>query len=157
MPDYQAVTNPLDPHDPGRNPYITKHFRKRNVSIGRKKLGTGDRGDSTTSPPLLRDLLIMREGIRSIKGYKELSGESEQETAESTLDTGPPPLDLQTEVKPLIKGPGIPYQGPAGFEPMPRPGMDASVERGVRRGRQFSPRELELLRKAMLLIKQQGN
>lgn len=100
MPDYQVAQNPNIPLSKA-NPYITRHYKKDNRRT-KKQQGSGN-----ASPPLLRDLLIMREGMKSVKGYDQLAGET--------------------------------------------PNMEP------KEGEQFNSQQLELLRKAILLIQQQGN
>ena len=101
MPDYQVPQNAAAPVSKS-NPYITRHYKKDNRRT-KKQQGSGN-----ASPPLLRDLLIMQEGMKSVKGYDQLAGET--------------------------------------------PNMEP------KEGKQFSPQQLELLRKAILLIQQQqGN
>ena len=155
MPDYQVLSDPTAPYDSGRNPYLTKHYKKdATIRRRRRRLQRG----SVASPPLMRDLLIMKEGMESIKGYDQLApdrgGEFEGETAESNIF-------LHPEI--AMERPDVIDEG----EKMPMPTEDRKSRlnrtlftdnpRGRRRGRSFNPQELELLRRAMLLIQQQGN
>ena len=151
MPDYQALSDPSQLHNEHTNPFITRHYRKDKSLI--KKRSRRDRRDEEPDSPLIRDLLIMRDGIESIMGYDQLSGEG-QETAESTLPEEDAaelsPLDISSEVSKDAepeRRENVPPSDPTG-----RDDYDAHRQRGERRGTRYSPEEIELLRRAMLLI-----
>ena len=153
MPDYQSLSDPSQIHSKS-NPYITKHYRKDKSLI--KKRSRRDRGDRGPDSPLIRDLLILRDGMETIMGYDQLSGEG-QETAEATFD--PDVSELKpSDITPDVGQPketdeperrentGVPPS-----DPMPKDDA-AHAQRGERRRTQYSPEEIELLRRAMLLI-----
>mgnify|MGYP005830129071 CR=1 FL=1 len=150
MPDYQALSDPSQIHSKS-NPYITKHYRKDKPLI--KKRSRRNRGDRGPDSPLIRDLLILRDGMETIMGYDQLSGQ-EYETAESTLDPDVSeltPTDITSEVpkdtdEPVRRENTSPPSDPTGEDTL------AHRQRGQRRETQYSPEEIELLRRAMLLI-----
>ena len=156
MPDYQVLSDPTAPYDSGRNPYLTKHYKKdATIRRRRRRIQRG----SVASPPLMRDLLIMKEGMESIKGYDQLApdrgGEFEGETAESNIFVHPEIAMERPDVIDEGEKMPMPTEDP---DPPARRGADFTGNpRGRRRGRSFNPQELELLRRAMLLIQQQGN
>lgn len=155
MPDYRQLTNPSLSPSKG-NPVITKHYKKDNRRVKTKKRSEGG---GNTSPPLLRDLLIMREGIASIKGYDQLAGEPEtleSVTEDQTTKLSPTDITIQPGAVGGRKDP-IPKAGDPVGQPRDKDEGPAYLKRGRRRGEQFNPQELELLRRAMLLIQQQGN
>ena len=154
MPDYQALSDPSQIHSKS-NPYITNHYRKDKPLI--KKRSRRNRGDRGPDSPLIRDLLILRDGMETIMGYDQLSGQ-EYETAESMVEL---PESLQSRE---LLSPDITSEVPKDTdEPVRRenisPPSDPTGEdtlayrqRGQRRETQYSPEEIELLRRAMLLI-----
>ena len=152
MPDYQALSDPSQIHHEKNNPYITRHYRKdKSLIKKRSRRGRRDRGPDS---PLIRDLLILRDGMETIMGYDQLSGQ-EYETAEAAFDPDVSeltPLDITPDaVQPKeTDEPDIRESTPPN-NPMPKDNY-AHRQRGERRRTQYSPEEIELLRRALLLI-----
>ena len=140
MPEYQSLSDPSQLHNERTNPYITKRFKKGKTLIvkrrSRNATADGEMGD-----PLLRDLLIMKDGIKSIMGYDQLAPEEATSSTGGDIG-GKDSIDPTINDKPTpdINDPNNPRNSP--YTP----------DRGYDRDDPINPEELELLRLILLLI-----
>ena len=163
MPEYQSLSDPSQLHNERTNPYITKRFKKGKTLIvkrrSRNATADGEMGD-----PLLRDLLIMKDGIKSIMGYDQLA--PEEATSSPGGDIGGIQADqgLETESGDIVGDIGG-IEGKDSIDPTindkPTPDINDpnnprnspyTPDRGYDRDDPINPEELELLRLILLLI-----